>query len=101
MLAVVGVGEAGPAQDQRVGAGDRGDDLVVGPPGPSWRLTQGVIFPYENRTTHSCRIRTVPLTPSTVRTMSARSSAVGMTSVTLTTPVSVSCVVSRTKVSPT
>ena len=75
--------------------------LSSGPPGPWWRLTQGVIFPYENRTTHSCRIRTVPVTPSTVRTMSARSSAVGMTSVTRTTPESVSCVVSRTNVSPT
>jgi len=75
--------------------------LSSGPPGPTSRLTHGVTFPYPNRTTHSCSIRTVPLTPSTTRTMSARPSPVGIASVTRTTPLSVSWVVSSTKEDPT
>jgi hypothetical protein len=51
------------------------------------RLTHGLIAPYPNRTIHSCSNVTVPSRTSTRRTMSARSSAIGMHSTTTARPV--------------
>ena len=55
----------------------------------SRRRIHGRAVPYSKRTTHSWCIRTVPLTPVTLRTRSIRPLPVGITSSRVTTPVSV------------
>ncbi len=64
------------------------------------RTTQGRIRPYSHRTIHSWRIRTVPETPVTRRTMSARWSPVGITSSSVTRPSLVVKVVSSSELPP-
>ena len=70
--------------------------LITWCPWLSARCTHGRIRPYSKRTRHSCRIVTVPWSPMTCRTRSARPSLIGIASTTFTLPVGVVYVVSST-----